>query len=179
MLELPLSIKQYAERFHLVLHQEEIQMEEDIKKYDLYGQTMKQDRTNKNLLVLQASVNFSLLFKKFCNCYNMLWGVVLFKLLFIVHVVIDLGPRLLQVSVTIVTCQIWSYFCLCNYYHILPEIIHALNRQRMHVYIVKYQLTFLGFVVTKINVKKLNCRDKNHCSLFACHDRHWQRCYRF
>ncbi|XP_060775441.1 putative helicase mov-10-B.1 isoform X2 [Neoarius graeffei] len=54
VLEKPLSIKKYAERFHLVLHLEEIQMEEDIKKYDLYGQTMKQDKTNKNLLVLQV-----------------------------------------------------------------------------------------------------------------------------
>lgn len=64
MLELPLSIKQYAERFHLVLHLEEIQMEEDIKKYDLYGQTMKQDKTYKNLLVLQVSVNFFMSKKK-------------------------------------------------------------------------------------------------------------------
>ncbi|KAI5608221.1 putative helicase mov-10-B.1, partial [Silurus asotus] len=53
VLESPLSIKQYAEHFHLVLHLEEIQMEEDIKKYDMYGQTMKLDKTNKNLLVLR------------------------------------------------------------------------------------------------------------------------------
>ncbi|XP_053355474.1 putative helicase mov-10-B.1 [Clarias gariepinus] len=54
VLESPLCIKQYAERLHLVLHLEEIQMEEDIKKYDMYGQTMKKDKTNKNLLVLQV-----------------------------------------------------------------------------------------------------------------------------
>ncbi|XP_026778492.3 putative helicase mov-10-B.1 isoform X1 [Pangasianodon hypophthalmus] len=54
VLESPLSIKQYAQRFHLVLHLEEIQMEEDIQKYDLYNQTMKQDKTNKNLLVLEV-----------------------------------------------------------------------------------------------------------------------------
>lgn len=52
-----MSVKQYAERFHLILHLEEIQMEEDIKKYDLYGQTMKQDKMNKNLLVLRVSAN--------------------------------------------------------------------------------------------------------------------------
>ncbi|TVK90475.1 putative RNA helicase SDE3 [Bagarius yarrelli] len=54
VLESPLSIKQYAERFHLVLHLEEIQMEEDIQKYDMYNQTMKRDKTNRNLLVLQV-----------------------------------------------------------------------------------------------------------------------------
>lgn len=52
-----MSVKQYAERFQLLLHLEEIQMEEDIKKYDLYGQTMKQDKMNKNLLVLRVSAN--------------------------------------------------------------------------------------------------------------------------
>lgn len=52
-----MSVKQYAERFQLILHLEEIQMEEDIKKYDLYGQTMKQDKMNKNLLVLRVSAN--------------------------------------------------------------------------------------------------------------------------
>lgn len=60
MLESPLCIKQYAERLHLVLHLEEIQMEEDIKKYDMYGQTMKKDKTNKNLLVLQVNDNSSI-----------------------------------------------------------------------------------------------------------------------
>lgn len=58
-----MSVKQYAERFQLILHLEEIQMEEDIKKYDLYGQTMKQDKMNKNLLVLRVSAN-SFMYKK-------------------------------------------------------------------------------------------------------------------
>uniref|UniRef100_A0A8B9H6G8 RNA helicase n=1 Tax=Astyanax mexicanus TaxID=7994 RepID=A0A8B9H6G8_ASTMX len=49
-----LSPAQYAERFHLLLHLEEIQMEVDIKKYDLYNQTMTQDITNKKLLVLKV-----------------------------------------------------------------------------------------------------------------------------
>lgn len=54
ILETPLCIKQYAERFHLLLHLEEIQMEVDIKKYDLYSQIMTRDKTNKKLLVLQV-----------------------------------------------------------------------------------------------------------------------------
>ncbi|XP_072540773.1 putative helicase mov-10-B.1 [Salminus brasiliensis] len=54
VLETPLCIKQYAECFHLLLHLEEIQMEVDIKKYDLYNQTMTQDKTNKKLLVLKV-----------------------------------------------------------------------------------------------------------------------------
>lgn len=71
VLDVPLAIKQYAERFHLVLHLEEIQMEKDIKKYDLYGQTMKKDKTNKKLLVLQVSATFFYDQKNRCNWYNM------------------------------------------------------------------------------------------------------------
>uniref|UniRef100_A0AAR2K6N0 RNA helicase n=1 Tax=Pygocentrus nattereri TaxID=42514 RepID=A0AAR2K6N0_PYGNA len=54
VLETPLCMKHYAERFHLLLHLEEIQMEVDIKKYDLYSQTMTRDKTNKKLLVLKV-----------------------------------------------------------------------------------------------------------------------------
>ncbi|XP_066519855.1 putative helicase mov-10-B.1 isoform X2 [Hoplias malabaricus] len=54
VLETPLCIKQYAENFHILLHLEEIQMEVDIKKYDMYNQIMTQDKTNKNLLVLKV-----------------------------------------------------------------------------------------------------------------------------
>lgn len=49
-------MKIYTERFHLLLYLEEIQMEVDIKKYDLYGKTMTLDKTNKRLLVLNVSV---------------------------------------------------------------------------------------------------------------------------
>lgn len=48
-------MKNYAERFHLLLHLEEIQMEVDIKKYDLYGKTMTLDKSNKKLLILKVS----------------------------------------------------------------------------------------------------------------------------
>ncbi|XP_062852676.1 putative helicase mov-10-B.1 [Trichomycterus rosablanca] len=54
LLQKPLCMKRYTERFHLLLHLEEIQMEEDIKKYDLYEQTMTRDKNNKSLLVLQV-----------------------------------------------------------------------------------------------------------------------------
>lgn len=87
MLELPLSIKQYAERFRLVLHLEEIQMEEDIKKYDLYHQTMKRDKTNKDLLVLQVSANSFIPPKIRCNWYNIIFSeIYLFKYLFMCSV---------------------------------------------------------------------------------------------
>uniref|UniRef100_A0A8C2GLE5 RNA helicase n=1 Tax=Cyprinus carpio TaxID=7962 RepID=A0A8C2GLE5_CYPCA len=49
-----LSAPNYKERFHLLLHLEEIQMEVDIKKYDLYGKTMTLDKSNKKLLILKV-----------------------------------------------------------------------------------------------------------------------------
>uniref|UniRef100_A0A8C1G458 RNA helicase n=1 Tax=Cyprinus carpio TaxID=7962 RepID=A0A8C1G458_CYPCA len=49
-----LCMKNYKERFHLLLHLEEIQMEVDIKKYDLYGKTMTLDKSNKKLLILKV-----------------------------------------------------------------------------------------------------------------------------
>ncbi|XP_046881375.1 putative helicase mov-10-B.1 isoform X1 [Hypomesus transpacificus] len=50
----PLRMKNYSQRFHLLLHLEEIQMEVDIRRYDLRGQTMTQDHTNKKLLILRV-----------------------------------------------------------------------------------------------------------------------------
>lgn len=47
-------MKNYAHRFHLLLHLEEIQMEVDIRKYDLHDQTMTQDRSNRRLLILRV-----------------------------------------------------------------------------------------------------------------------------
>lgn len=48
-------MKTYTSRFRLLLHLEEIQMEVDIRKYDLYNQTMMPDKSNKNLLALNVS----------------------------------------------------------------------------------------------------------------------------
>jgi len=49
-----LSMKNYSRRFHLLLYLEEIQMEVDIRKYDLRNQTMTQDQGNRTLLILKV-----------------------------------------------------------------------------------------------------------------------------
>ncbi|XP_070758397.1 putative helicase mov-10-B.1 [Enoplosus armatus] len=54
LLDSPLKMKNYSQRFHLLLHLEEIQMEVDIRKYDLHNQTMTQDQRNKKLLTLRV-----------------------------------------------------------------------------------------------------------------------------
>lgn len=54
LLKSALKMKTYSHRFHLMLHLEEIQMEMDIRKYDLYNQTMTQDQSNKKLLTLNV-----------------------------------------------------------------------------------------------------------------------------
>ncbi|XP_030640613.1 putative helicase mov-10-B.2 [Chanos chanos] len=54
VLESPLNFENYAERFHCLLYLEEIQMEVDIKKYDMKEQPMVRDINNKNLLVLKV-----------------------------------------------------------------------------------------------------------------------------
>ncbi|KAL4622450.1 putative helicase mov-10-B.1 isoform X1 [Arapaima gigas] len=54
LLESPLSSESYAKRFQLLLHLEELQMEVDIKKYNMQEQSMTRDRTNHKLLVLKV-----------------------------------------------------------------------------------------------------------------------------
>ncbi|XP_061074539.1 putative helicase mov-10-B.1 isoform X2 [Conger conger] len=54
LLEAPLTAKNYTKRFQLLLHLEEIQMEVDIRKYDLHNRTMTQDKQCKKLLILQV-----------------------------------------------------------------------------------------------------------------------------
>lgn len=54
LLESPLDMENYRNRFHYLLHLEEIQMRVDIRKYDLYNQPMTQDEGNKKLLVLKV-----------------------------------------------------------------------------------------------------------------------------
>uniref|UniRef100_A0AAX7V9Z3 RNA helicase n=1 Tax=Astatotilapia calliptera TaxID=8154 RepID=A0AAX7V9Z3_ASTCA len=54
LLSCPLKMKNYSHRFHLLLHLEEIQMEVDIRKYDLLNQTMTQDQGNRKLLKLRV-----------------------------------------------------------------------------------------------------------------------------
>ncbi len=55
VLDNQLCMKNYTECFHLLLHLEEIQMEVDIKKYDLHGKTMTLDKSSKKLLILKVS----------------------------------------------------------------------------------------------------------------------------
>ncbi|CAJ1050280.1 putative helicase mov-10-B.1 isoform X2 [Xyrichtys novacula] len=54
LLNSSLTMKIYSQRFHLLLHLEEIQMEVDIRKYDLKNQTMTQDPRDKKLLILRV-----------------------------------------------------------------------------------------------------------------------------
>lgn len=54
LLNSALKMKTYSHRFHLLLHLEEIQMEVDIRKYDLHNQTMTPDQLNKKLLTLRV-----------------------------------------------------------------------------------------------------------------------------
>ncbi|KAM9475618.1 putative helicase mov-10-B.2 [Clarias gariepinus] len=54
LLKSPLDFYNYEERFQVLLYLEECQMEVDIKGYDKKGVTMKKDRNNKKLLVLEA-----------------------------------------------------------------------------------------------------------------------------
>lgn len=54
LLNCSLKMKNYSHRFHLLLHLEEIQMEVDIRKYDLRNQTMTRDQSNSKLLRLRV-----------------------------------------------------------------------------------------------------------------------------
>ncbi|XP_048408824.1 putative helicase MOV-10 isoform X2 [Stegostoma tigrinum] len=54
LLASPLVFDNYGERFCLLLHMEEIQMEADITRYSMEGVTMDRDRHNRNLLVLKV-----------------------------------------------------------------------------------------------------------------------------
>lgn len=62
LLESPLSWQNYKEKFQLLLHLEEQQMEVDIKRYnipnhDIEAATMTRDTFNKKLLVLKVCSN--------------------------------------------------------------------------------------------------------------------------
>ncbi|XP_056219431.1 putative helicase mov-10-B.1 [Seriola aureovittata] len=54
LLNCSLKIKNYSHRFHLLLHLEEIQMEVDIRKYDLHNQTMTLSQSMRKLLTLRV-----------------------------------------------------------------------------------------------------------------------------
>ncbi|XP_067414809.1 helicase MOV-10 [Emydura macquarii macquarii] len=50
----PLQFENYRQKFQLLLHLEELQMEVDIRRYDLEDVTMARDTRNKKLLVLKV-----------------------------------------------------------------------------------------------------------------------------
>ncbi|XP_036388728.1 putative helicase mov-10-B.1, partial [Megalops cyprinoides] len=54
LLESPLSFQNYGKRFQLLLHLEEIQMEVDIRKYNMENKPMVADPRNKRLLILHV-----------------------------------------------------------------------------------------------------------------------------
>ncbi|KAG2468529.1 SDE3 helicase, partial [Polypterus senegalus] len=54
LLNATLTMENYGARFQLLLHLEEIQMEVDIRKYDMRNAPMVRDRWKKNLLVLNV-----------------------------------------------------------------------------------------------------------------------------
>ncbi|KAF6733805.1 putative helicase mov-10-B.2 [Oryzias melastigma] len=54
LLDSSLDMENYSKRFHLLLHLEELQMEVDIRKYDLHGQTMTLDKRNSKFLILEV-----------------------------------------------------------------------------------------------------------------------------
>ncbi|XP_075709974.1 helicase MOV-10 [Rhinoderma darwinii] len=54
LLTSPLGFDNYCEKFKLLLHLEEIQMEIDIRKYDRTHQTMEKDSRDKRLLILDV-----------------------------------------------------------------------------------------------------------------------------
>lgn len=78
LLKCNVQMKTYCSRFHLLLHLEEIQMEVDIRKYDLRNQTMTLDPSNKKLLILNVSweddhrtcYQFVHCFVVWCLCFN-------------------------------------------------------------------------------------------------------------
>lgn len=53
-LDAPLQFGNYMEKFQLLLHLEEVQMEVDIRRYDLQNTPMVHDSDNKRLLVLKV-----------------------------------------------------------------------------------------------------------------------------
>ncbi|KAG7495212.1 hypothetical protein JOB18_046260 [Solea senegalensis] len=54
LLQSSLEMQNYSQRFHPLLHLEELQMEVDIGKYDLHDQTMSLDPRNRDLVTLNV-----------------------------------------------------------------------------------------------------------------------------
>ena len=50
-----LSFDNYKEKFSLLLHLEEFQMQKDIRNYDMKGVVFKQERGDRRFLILEVS----------------------------------------------------------------------------------------------------------------------------
>lgn len=65
-LEKELTFDNYKEKFDMLLHIEEIQMQKDIRNYDMKGVEFDQDGTDRRFLMLKVSENFACSMKTKC-----------------------------------------------------------------------------------------------------------------
>ena len=55
-LDKTLNFDNYKEKFSMLLHIEELQMQKDIRNYDMKGIEFQQDRTDRRFLILEVSL---------------------------------------------------------------------------------------------------------------------------
>lgn len=58
-MEKELTFDNYKEKFDMLLHIEEIQMQKDIRNYDMKGVEFEQERTDRKFLILEVSEDFA------------------------------------------------------------------------------------------------------------------------
>ena len=58
-LQKPLNFDNYKDRFRLLLQLEEIQMQKDIRHYDMKEVEFEQDRTDRRFLTLEVSTHLN------------------------------------------------------------------------------------------------------------------------
>ena len=56
-LEKKLNFDNYKEKLCMLLHVEELQMQKDIRNYDMKGVEFKQERLDRRFLILEVSIN--------------------------------------------------------------------------------------------------------------------------
>ena len=56
-MEKTLNFDDYKEKFTMLLHVEELQMQKDIRNYDMKGVEFQQERTDRRFLILEVSVH--------------------------------------------------------------------------------------------------------------------------
>ena len=60
-LEKKLNFDNYKEKFSMLLHVEELQMQKDIRNYDLKGVDFKQERGDRRFLILEVITSLCIL----------------------------------------------------------------------------------------------------------------------